>query len=530
MTNSKNQINKEHPRIKNRDLREQKLRDEIIKTLKERKIWINEYYDINWESKYSKRPITQQDWIDEADRSENHLKDRLYISKLLNNNSWLSFEENVLSLIEKWHTYELKQTLPYLTWLTNKIAFALIEKGKLMDVVKNISHFTWLTAEDCENIASKMLKENVFTLTYHFHEFPIITQKMIDEVIEDEDMAFCIAENMDIYKKQWIDPKSIALKLVEIKKAHFVAANFEKFWWRNLGIDIIYKVLSMSDNGLIAQYLPNIISEKTLDQLPASLFADDRFVALVLSVCPELYDKISNPNKAFIKTIAQKLKWENIGSIDIDSKDWVVSYIRGTVRDTWAGMEYGNYVRAIYNWEEKQTHEIYRDGYSASKDNWNLCYSNTKIESVKVNWDKVTIIIKAINKNYSRDYTFTFDKAKEDITNKLNETEQENFLRTVEDVKKKIIEEQSFRSDKNSWVSMNPYFTSEKVNAEKWIAVVVLHKQIDYSSTTSWNQYAYEAFKIDKDGSYSRVDYKAARDYDRKGGNNIVIDAQDYNI
>lgn len=531
MNTTKQQINTQHPRIKNRDPREQKLRDEIMTTLKEGKITINEYYDRNWESEYLKRPTTQKEWVSKVDGghySKNNLEDRLYVSRLLNNNTWLSFEESILSTIEKWNTYEISKALPYLPWLTNKIAFALIEHWKLWDVVTSISHFPSLTADECEKIASKMLTVNVFHLASHLHEFPIITQKMVDEGIASRHITYEIVAKMEVYKKQWIDPKNIALKLIEIKHHYLVAAYFKKFWWRDLGIDIIYKVLSTPDDGSITKSLPNIISEKTFDQLPATLFADNRFVALVLSVCPTLYDKIQNPNKACIKKMLWKLKWKNLWSIDIDPAHWIVSYIEWSVRDTGAWMEYGNYVRVIYNGEEKQTHVVYRDWYSASKDNWDLCFSHTTIESVVPEWDNIVITVKASKWDISsRNYRFVCKKWQEDTRPTLDETAQAQFLTLVEDIKNKIVASESGRYD---GCTMTPYFTSEKINAEKWVAVVVLFKQIDYSVTASWNQYAYEAIKISADGSHSRLDYKAARDYDRKAWNNIVLDAQDYKI
>lgn len=531
MNTTKLQINTEHPRIKNRDPREQKLRDEIMTTLKEGKISINESYDRYWESEYSKRPTTQKEWISRVDGghySKNNLEDRLDISRLLNKNSSLSFEDNVLSLIDTWHTYQLSKSLPYIPWLTNKIAFALIEKGKIWDVVTNISHFPSLTANECEKIASMMLKENWFHLASHLHEFSTITQKMVDEMIRSGYSTYEIVAKIDIYKKQWIDPKSIALKLIETKHHYLVAEYFKKFWWRDLGIDIIHKVLSTPDDGSITKYLPNIISEKTFDQLPVTLFADNRFVALVLSVCPTLYDKIQNLNKAFIKQMLLKLKWKNLWSIDIDTVHWVVSYIEWSVRDTGAWMEYGNYVRVIYNGEEKQTHVVYRDWYSASKDNWDLCFSYTTIESVVPEWDNIIITVKASKWAISsRNYRFVCKKWQEDTRPTLDETAQAQFLTLIEDIKNKIVASETGRYD---GCTMTPYFKSEKINAEKWVAVVVLYKQIDYSNNSWWNQYAYEAIKISADGSYSRLDYKAARDYDRKAWNNIVLDAQDYNI
>ena len=534
MNTQKQQINTEHPRIKNRDPREQKLRDEIVKTLK---AWIKtktESYNkrTTTSERRDKLPTTKWSWVHEMDGCNafnRPFEDKLRLSRLLNDKAltWLIYKDKVLAIAKKWQLSE--EVFSHLKWTLNRdIAFELIEKGQIWNVVTHISSFQWLTADDCEKIASWMLKVNVFRLASHLHEFPVITQKMVDEGIASRNITYEIVAKMDIYKKQWIDPKSIALKLIEIKHHYLVAAYFKKFWWRDLGIDIIHKVLSTPDDGSITKSLPNIISEKTFDQLPATLFADNRFVALILSVCPTLYDKIQNPNKAFIKQMLWKLQWKNLWSIDIDPVHWVVSYIEWTVRDTGAWMEYGNYVRAIYNGEEKQTHVVYRDWYSASKDNWDLCFSHTKIVSLQTQWDNIIITVKASKwDTYSRDYSFTFKKWQEDTRPTLDESAQAQFLTLVEDIKNKI---KASETGKYDGCTMTPYFKCEKINAEKWVAVVVLFKQIDYSITASWNQYAYEAIKINADGSYSRLDYKAARDYDRKAWNNIVLDAQDYTV
>lgn len=232
-------------------------------------------------------------------------------------------------------------------------------------------------------------------------------------------------------------------------------------------------------------------------------------------------------------------------NIQVDIQNKVAAYIQWTSRDSKsAWMEYGNYVAARYNWKRKDVHIVYRDAYSSSRDDRSLCFSKLEIQKTETKNDKIFVTVKASSDTNSRTYTFDFPLAKEDKP-WLSKEDQEKFIQTFETKKKEIMLEQIKKYESNTmpvyclppemtynnmpWWDV-PYITptisSEYIDKQNWIWVIVIYKQIDHCAAHK-RQLAREWRLIKQDGNCDRVIYENMRDAERLSWKQIKMVAQE---
>ena len=231
--------------------------------------------------------------------------------------------------------------------------------------------------------------------------------------------------------------------------------------------------------------------------------------------------------------------------IQVDIPNKVAAYIQWTSRDSKsAWMEYGNYVAVRYDEKRKDVHVVYRDAYNASRDDRSLCFSALEIKNIETKDDRILVTVQASSDKNARTYTFDFPLAKQEKT-WLSKEEQEKFAETFETAKQKILLEQNKRYDGRqmpvyclppemtydnmpSWdvPYIKPTISSEYMDKQNGIWVVVIYKQIDHTAGRK-RQLAREWWLIKQDGSYDRVEYENMRDAERLQGKQIKMVAQE---
>lgn len=268
----------------------------------------------------------------------------------------------------------------------------------------------------------------------------------------------------------------------------------------------------------------------------------------------EAINKIKSTNKDIIdKAVLESISgliWHIVNQPDstkikVDISNKVAAYIQWTSRDSKsAWMEYGNYVAVRYDWKRKDVHVVYRDAYSASRDDRSLCFSKLEILKTETKDDKIYITVKASSDTNSRTYTFDFPLAKEE-NSWLSKEDQEKFTQTFETKKQEILLEQIKKYESNTmpvyclpqemtynnmpWWDVpyiSPTISSEYMDKQIWIWVIVIYKQIDHCAAHK-RQLAREWRLIKQDGTYDRVVYENMRDTQRLSWKQIKVVAQE---
>ena len=133
MTNSKNQINQDSPRIKNRDSELQKNRDSLAENLTKLR------------SKWDVGKMLATNKLKKVKQEPDYLLDRYWYTKIL-----------AEKLIEAWAWESVVENLENFEWLDHKeIAEKLIEAWRWGSVARHLEKFEWL---DHKEIAEKLIE------------------------------------------------------------------------------------------------------------------------------------------------------------------------------------------------------------------------------------------------------------------------------------------------------------------------------------------------------------------------------------
>lgn len=198
-----------------------------------------------------------------------------------------------------------------------------------------------------------------------------------------------------------------------------------------------------------------------------------------------------------------------------DDVIWVLLFDYSYYPGGWAGMEY--WVKLyLKRWDSKDYVKIvYRDSYSSSRDDWWKAYQS--IESIEINWDKVTL--KLSSNRRTDQYSFTLKKpewvAKSEKM--LSLEEQSQFSEYVESTIQELLEnytrvdwkyplcyDLTTRQIPNYFSSRDPYderpydkaeVIEKKVDKMHGVAYVVIKTQIG-ASVDSWKQFAWLKYCI----------------------------------
>ena len=194
-----------------------------------------------------------------------------------------------------------------------------------------------------------------------------------------------------------------------------------------------------------------------IDKIDEKFLHDNVFVLKLLFADKDLYDKIQHPKKYLLKHIANYLKqksakwseWVCEWTIDINAEQGVMSYTCGTVK-LGNVCEYGNNVIVWYNGKEQKQHVVYRAARDDnSGDNRWLCFTNTKISSIKEQDNNVIIEVEASSKETGRTYRFSFTKTElPKETQSRKPQQQENLQKSQEEINERV---KSFDSSYQSY-------------------------------------------------------------------------------
>ena len=254
-------------------------------------------------------------------------------------------------------------------------------------------------------------------------------------------------------------------------------------------------------------------------------------------------EDILNHMPDFVEHISEQ---KDAAHIQIDIKNKVAAYLEWSVRDSKsAGMEYGNYVAARYNWARKDVHVVYRDAYDPKKDDRSLHFNKVEIKDIATKDDNILVTVNASSDKNSRIYRFDFPLATWE-TQWLSKEDQEKFTETFESSKKNIMMKQNEKYQSCTmptyclpsdmmingmsleWETpyTKPTISSECMDKQNWIWAIVIYKQIDHSAGRK-RQLARECWLIKADGTYDRIADENMWDQERLSGKQIKMVAQE---
>jgi hypothetical protein len=173
----------------------------------------------------------------------------------------------------------------------------------------------------------------------------------------------------------------------------------------------------------------------------------------------------------------------------------------------WCGMEY--WVKIfVKRWKESDSRRIvYRDAYSAAYDDRWKSYNS--IDSIKVEWNKVTLTLSSNSRK--DDYTFYLTK-NEIEENVLSPEAQEKFKERIESEKERLLKENTRENGimpsnydlvymKMPWSRIydkkyeKAEIIGEDIDLWKWECYIVIKTQID-ANADGWMQFARLKYKI----------------------------------
>ena len=226
----KPEINKEHPRIKNRTPDQQKYRDDLAQVLKAnrqlgdvgrraaRVVLENESESAEYIS--AKENIPQdlaKDLLEYISYSKN--PEDLEIDRILKKSKGVSHQKIAELLIEKRYCVTLAKNLEKLKGLDHKkIAELLIEKGDWFAVAKNLEKFEGL---DHKKIAELLIeKGDWFALADKLEKFEGLDYQKIAELLVEKKNRFTVRVfTNNLEKLKGLDSKTVELLIKEEREA-----------------------------------------------------------------------------------------------------------------------------------------------------------------------------------------------------------------------------------------------------------------------------------------------------------------------
>ena len=239
----KPEINREHPRIKNRTPDQQKYRDDLAQVLKAnrqlenvgrraaRVVLENESESAEYIS--AKENIPQdlaKDILEYISYSKN--PEDLEIDRILEKSKGVSHQKIAKLLIEKRYWLAVAQNLEKFEGLDSEFAELLIEKGYLVTLAKNLEKFKGL---DHKKIAKLLIeRESWYPVTENLEKFKGLDSEIAELLIEKRYYWVALAENLE--KFEGLDHKKIAELLVE-KETRFTVDIFTNNLEKLKGLD-----------------------------------------------------------------------------------------------------------------------------------------------------------------------------------------------------------------------------------------------------------------------------------------------------
>ena len=199
-THVKPEVNKEHPRIKNRTPDQQKYRDDLAQVLKAnrqleivgrraaRVVLENESESAEYIS--AKENIPQdlaKDILEYISYSKN--PEDLEIDRILEKSKGVSHQKIAKLLIEKRYWLAVAQNLEKFEGLDSEFAELLIEKGYLVTLAKNLEKFKGL---DHKKIAELLIEKGFWlTLAKNLEKFKGLDHKKIAKLLIERELISC---------------------------------------------------------------------------------------------------------------------------------------------------------------------------------------------------------------------------------------------------------------------------------------------------------------------------------------------------
>ena len=241
-THIKPEINKEHPRIKNRTPDQQKYRDDLAQVLKAnrqlgdmgrqaaRVVLENESKSPEYISTKENIPEDlEKDILEYISHSEE--PENLRIDRILEKSKGVSHKKIAKLLIEKGNrdaVYALARNLEKFEGLNSETAKLLIENGRSFTVAENLEKFEGV---DHKEIAELIIeKENCLAVTENLEKFEGVDHKEIAELIIKKGGYSDVSTFVkNLEKFEGLDHKKIAELIIMEGHRYVIAKNLEKF-------------------------------------------------------------------------------------------------------------------------------------------------------------------------------------------------------------------------------------------------------------------------------------------------------------
>lgn len=216
--------------------------------------------------------------------------------------------------------------------------------------------------------------------------------------------------------------------------------------------------------------------------------------------------------------------------------------------DTWAGMEYGNYVLIWHNGIIHKHYFTYSDGFDAKKDHREYNFNAIKHVDIEKNNNSFTVTIVLKSNIHEHTTTFTFPENEERDTKTLSTQEQETFISSFETQKKQLLD-QHFKYQARMPMSQlrwmmagqylwwpideydvpyrKPEIHNEYIDPESGMGIIIIKSQIDYDHVDGM-QFERAAYKIDKNGTSEQLSRELRYESQIEQGNIVTMKAEDF--